>query len=185
MPAKKKYTSVNLLSKDAFSESFVGKALMWALSIGRYIVVLTELVVILSFLSRFKLDRDLTDLNSRINQQLLVIESYGDLEPKFRALQNKLAFVRKTSEDVDVENVMDQLIGFLPPDVRLSEISIRQDRVVLSAVSLNSRGFADYINSIRSNPQFKNIDLNNITSDEGSDVGVMFDISIDLSGGKR
>jgi Tfp pilus assembly protein PilN len=184
MPAQEKYTSVNLLSKDSFSESFVGKVLMWALSIGRYIVVFTELVVILSFLSRFKLDRDLTDLNSRINQQLLVIESYGDLEQRFRALQNKLDFVRETTEDVNVEEVMDDLISYMPPDVRLSEISIKQDRVNLSANSLTSRGFAEYVSRIRSNEKYKNVELNNIASDESSDVGVIFDLSIDLEDGR-
>ncbi len=106
MPAKE-YTSVNLLSKDPFSESFVGKILMWALSIGRYIVVFTELVVILSFLSRFTLDRQMTDLNSKINQQLLIVESYGGLEENFRSIQDKLSFVRSQTEKTNIEDVLE------------------------------------------------------------------------------
>ena len=67
--------SVNLLTQDDFSSSPIGKVFLWALSVGRYIVVITELIVILSFLSRFKLDRDLTDVNEAIEKQKAIILS--------------------------------------------------------------------------------------------------------------
>lgn len=182
MPAQK-YVALNLQSKDAFSESFLGKILMWALSIGRYIVVFTELIVILSFLSRFKLDRDLTDLNARINQQLLVIESYGDLEVQFRDLQSKLSFMRTKLEDADVEKSLDIVIRSMPPDVRLKNVTSNKDRLSLSAVSLSSRGFYQFVTGLKREQSFADLKLSNVSSDDELETGIEFDLTIDLKQG--
>ena len=53
---------INLLPKTEFELSFWGRFIKWALSTGRYIIILTELVVIIAFMSRFKLDRDASDV---------------------------------------------------------------------------------------------------------------------------
>jgi len=179
MPAKE-YTSVNLLSKDPFSESFVGKVLMWSLSIGRYIVVFTELVVILSFLSRFTLDRQMTDLNSKINQQLLIVESYGDLEVNFRSLQDKLTFVRSQTEKTNIEDVLDKIVSRLPPDVKLVKLSIQNETVSISATTLSSGGMSRFINGLRSDKEFTDIKLSSVTTDSLNEDSVSFDVSISL-----
>src|SRR3990167_2747697 len=121
MPALRSSLSVNLLSQDAFSASIVGKVLLWALSIGRYIVVFTEAIVILSFLSRFKLDRDLTDLNTGIEQQLAIIQSFGDLEQNIRNLQEKLDFIAALETQLPPQAVVNHLAQAIPPDVQLTE----------------------------------------------------------------
>ena len=183
MPAKE-YTSVNLLSKDPFSESFVGKVLMWALSIGRYIVVFTELVVILSFLSRFTLDRQMTDLNSKINQQLLIVQSYGDLEERFRSLQDKLTFVRSQTEKTNVEDVLDKIVSRLPPDVKLIKLSVRNETVSISATTLSSGGMSRFINGLRADKTFTDIKLSSVTTDSLNEDSISFDVSIALREGE-
>ena len=40
---------INLLPKDKWEVGVIGKLLKWALNIGRYIVVFTELIVISAF----------------------------------------------------------------------------------------------------------------------------------------
>ena len=75
---------INLLPKEKWETGTAGKLLKWALSIGRYIVVFTELVVISAFLYRFSLDRKLMDINEQVNQQKKIIVTYGDLETNFR-----------------------------------------------------------------------------------------------------
>jgi hypothetical protein len=186
MPAKE-YTTVNLLSKDPFSESFIGRVLMWALSIGRYIVVFTELVVILSFLSRFTLDRQMTDLNSKINQQLLIVESYGDLEVNFRSLQDKLAFVRSQTEKTNLEDVLDIIVSRLPPDVKLVKLSVQNETVSISATTLSSGGMSRFINGLRSDKGFTDIKLSSVTTDSLNEDSVSFDVSLTIreGGGKR
>lgn len=178
--AAQKFISLNLLSQDAFSESIIGKILMWALSIGRYIVVFTELIVILSFLSRFKLDRDLTDLNAQINQQVLIIDSYGDLEKRFRDLQLKLTFMRNRVSGVDVEQAMDSVIRSLPADVKLKNITTSRDKITLSATALTSQGFYQFVSNLKANKTFADLKIANISQDEEIATGIVFDLAIDL-----
>ena len=63
--------SVNLLPKDAFESSTFGVVLEWALAFGKWVVILTQLVVMGAFLWRFGLDRKLTDLRKEIAQHFL------------------------------------------------------------------------------------------------------------------
>jgi len=76
MPAQK--SQIELLPREEWEETSFGKFLKWLLTVGRYIVIFTELVVILAFLSRFKLDRDLTDLYKQIENKQAIIQNSTD-----------------------------------------------------------------------------------------------------------
>jgi len=73
MPAHVK-KPINLLPPSEFEQSFWGKFLKWAVTAGRYVTILTELVVILAFLFRFKLDTEVADLGTRIEGQKNFLE---------------------------------------------------------------------------------------------------------------
>src|SRR3989338_1332237 len=123
MPASDKY--INLLPQDPFEASFLGKFLKWALSVGRYIVIGTELVVIGSFLTRFSLDRQVTDLNESIAQKQAIIASYGDLESKLRLLQAQLKLVEELDgQTLGTGNFMQTISSFTPLDVVYSDAEI-------------------------------------------------------------
>ena len=77
---------VNLLAGDELDTSPQGKFVRWALTWGRRIVVLTELVVILAFISRFWLDTTVASLNDKIEQKRAVVSSFSDFEDKYRAV---------------------------------------------------------------------------------------------------
>jgi Tfp pilus assembly protein PilN len=168
--------AINLLSQDDFSKSAIGTVLLWALSIGRYIIVFTQLVVILSFLSRFKLDRDLTDLNSRISQQQAVIESYGELEQEVREIQSRLAFL----DEIEVKNqtyeVLAKLEKITPADVKLTQIQAREGSVNISAIALSPGGFSSFVAGIQQDGLFHDLELVNVSSGTAGEVGINFDL---------
>ena len=70
MAARKKSSRINLLPQEEFAASTLGRILAWILSTFRILVIMTELIVILAFLSRFWLDARTTDLNEEIKQYL-------------------------------------------------------------------------------------------------------------------
>jgi hypothetical protein len=138
MPAS---VTVNLLPKDKFLDSPIGKFLQWSMSIGRYLVVFTELIVILSFLSRFKLDRDLTDLNEEIEIQKQTILSYTDTETKFNSVKSKIDLIQRVQENQIILPALNFLEKSLPIDVKLNQITFSAqgwniDGSALSAQSL-------------------------------------------------
>jgi hypothetical protein len=81
---------INLLPKDPFLSTPLGRFLTWSLHVGRYLVIFTELVVITSFGSRFVIDRQVTDLNVQLREKQTIIQSYGSLEQDVRTVQKKL-----------------------------------------------------------------------------------------------
>lgn len=129
--------SLNLLPKDKFSDSVLGKFLIWSLSIGRYLVILTELVVILTFISRFKLDRDLTDLNEKINTQKQIILSYADMESQFITVQAKTAFIKTQQDSTTGIPTLDFLEANLPIDIKLNQLNIQASGFTVSGSSLS------------------------------------------------
>src|SRR3990167_9181041 len=87
--------TINLLVLEGFEHSPVGKVLHWLLSAGRTIVIFTELIVIISFLSRFWLDRTLTDLSEQNNNKRAQIEASRQFEENFKSVQQRLSLVNQ------------------------------------------------------------------------------------------
>ena len=97
MPANT--TTINLLGKEDLGRSPTGRLLAWAVTYGRYIMIGTEIVVLLAFISRFSLDRKLTDLKEEITQKQAILEANSDLETTIRALQNHIDNVTMILKD--------------------------------------------------------------------------------------
>src|SRR5688500_5727921 len=99
MPAhNKNKTAINLLSREGFEYTQLGKTLAWLLSAGRTIVIVTELVVITAFLSRFWLDKTLTDLSQANNSKKAQIEASQAFEQEFKNAQIRIASAKKIDE---------------------------------------------------------------------------------------
>lgn len=177
MPKKPAQISINLLPKDPFFETAIGKVLRWALSIGRYIVIFTELVVIISFVTRFNLDRQVTDLNDEINQKSVLIESFGDLEDQVRETQIKIEQYEQVAQTTNIAEVFPELSLVTPRDVRLDELVVRADSVTLSGTTLSQNSLTLLINNIQLAEEFRNVRVNRIETGDSQDPGFHFQIS--------
>jgi hypothetical protein len=164
-------TSINLLNQDEFSSSATGKFLLWALSIGRYIVVFTELIVILSFLSRFKLDRDLINLNENIARQKAIILSYDTLELDFRHVQNQLALVKTVRASTPAYEILDIFTRIQPNDIKLETLSISPDSLDISGIALTPQSLSTLVRRLDRDERISGISLEKISSeDQGSTI---------------
>ena len=67
MPKKLTPLSINLM--PGRETSFGEKFLNWSLTFGRYIIIGTEIIVLVAFFSRFKLDRDFIDLHDQVKEK--------------------------------------------------------------------------------------------------------------------
>jgi len=85
MPAKQ--ISINLIGEEEMEHTPVGRIVTWAITYGRYIMIGTEIVVLLAFISRFSLDRKLTDLKDEISQKQELIEANTETTVYFEQLQ--------------------------------------------------------------------------------------------------
>lgn len=154
--------------------------MLWALSIGRYVVVFTELIVIMSFLSRFKLDRDLTDLNEAINRQKAIILSYGNLENDFRFAQKQLEIVRTNESRLPPTEALTLLSSVTPTDVKISQLQVTDSSIQFSAEALSPQGFVGFVTNMLGSNRVKQLTLANVASkDQG--LTISFEISAKLT----
>lgn len=181
--AAKLDVAINLIPQDPFFETGLGRFLKWALSVGRYIVIFTELIVIVSFASRFTLDRIVTDLNSSINQQQRVIESYGDLEAEFRFVQQQIEDYRQLKQDANLVDIFPILNENVPRDVVFDTLLIRKDSVSFAGSALSQDALNVLVNNLQLSPHFTQVTVNKIESRGERTTGFNFDMrsTIDLN----
>lgn len=171
---------VNLLPKDPFLATPVGKLLQWALTIGRYLVVFTEMVVIISFASRFTIDRQITDLNLAILQKETIIDSYGELEQNVRDVQKKIDTYRQVEQQENVTDIFPVLTAVTPPDVVLSDLQMRPGRVTLTGTTLSNVSLGILINNLQVSDRFTDISVERIGTAKDANSGLGFKIEANV-----
>lgn len=167
---------VNLMPKDPFFETPIGRILNWTLSVGRYVVIFTQLVVILSFSTRFILDRQVTDLNATINQKKTAIESYEDLEKRFLFIQKQITDIKQLQQESNLMEIFPILNETIPSNVILNDLTIRSSEVVFSGTALSQTSLNILVNNVKLSPHFDNVSIGKIESRGENSPGLAFDI---------
>lgn len=170
---------INLVPKDPFFETAIGKILKWALSIGRYIVIFTELIVIVSFVTRFNLDRQVTDLNGQINQKKTIIEAYGGLEDSVREVQDKIEQYKQVEQQTNIADIFPKLSEITPPDIYMDQLDIKLDSIQFSGTAYSNASLNLLINNIQLSDNFYNVRVNKIETGDDKDPGFHFSIRAD------
>lgn len=173
---------IDLIPREGFEYTTAGKVLTWALSAGRVIVVLTELIVILAFLSRFWLDRQLTDLNEKIQTQTAIIQASADFEREFRSVQAALTSFSQISKlSPNVSQVLDRVVAALPVEVSLQSLNLTSEILQIKGVSLSEAGVAGFIKNLESEG-FTQVELTSISAGtETESIGITFGLSAKLA----
>lgn len=166
MPALK-FGKINLLPRDSFEFSALGKILKWALTSGRVLVILTEFVVILAFGSRFYFDKKLNDLIEGIGQKQAVVESYADIENKIRDLLSRQVIVDKyLKENLGISGIINQIKRLTPVDVSFTEISVDNKGFLLSGTAGSEGGLANLLAGINTIKNVTGVNVGEIDFDQ-------------------
>lgn len=178
---------INLLPQEEFSASTLGRILTWALSTFRIIVILTEIVVMLAFLSRFWLDAKANDLNDEIRQKSAVITASADFEKKFRDIQQRLKIFDTVTGNVGtVSQYLEGLTTYIPIDVTFSSFQFSAGSLQLRGVSASEIGIAQFIANLQGSKIFTNISLSSIGTNPQNNSQLTFGLKLDLvKGGEK
>ncbi len=177
--------SVNLLPEDPFFETIIGRSMRWAVSVGRYIVIFTELLVILSFGTRFSLDRQITDLNEDIHQKSSIIESFGNLERDIRSVQGRIEEYQQLQQRKNLAEVFPLLSSIIPQDVRLNELTIQPAVVSMKGTTQSQTSLTLLLNNVQLSPNFSNVRVNKIEVSEETQGEFNFEIQADIEGAQN
>lgn len=168
MAARAKKQGINLLPQEEFAASTFGRILAWAVGALRIIVIITEMVVMVAFLSRFWLDARATDLNDEIEQKSAIISSQKELEKSFRDAQQKLRVVSTLAAGTKIAPLFTSAASTLPVDVTLSSISAAEGKLQVRANSLTEESISQFIVNLESKSEFSTVTLNQVSSKSDS-----------------
>lgn len=163
MAAQSKFDQIDLIPKDEFEKGVLGRIVKWALTAGRSIVILTEFVVILAFLARFKLDRDLNDLSEKITQKQYLVENFVEVEDQMRDIQLRLDRVVETDEKtVDIDQQWAGLVNIVPRGVVVEELQISREILSMEAVAGSEQVFYSLVNNFKLDDGYEKVEISEI-----------------------
>ncbi|EKD87411.1 MAG: hypothetical protein ACD_36C00092G0004 [uncultured bacterium] len=185
MPAKTSPT-INLLGEGDLEHSPWGRILTWATTYGRYIMITTEIIVLLAFISRFSLDRKLTDLNEEIAQKQAIIEANSDFESEFRNLQERMVMIKTLLNSQGVlRDVLEELQRLLPPGVYFETLALNNDGMNARALALTTAGFSQFLSSINQSSYTQNAEVSDIQKGPLTGIEFQFVATFPQAGKKR
>jgi Tfp pilus assembly protein PilN len=181
MPAKKE-PRINLLPQEEFEESVVGRILKWALSTFRIIVIVTEMVVMAAFLSRFWLDARNSDLNETLKEKQAVLAASSDFEKDLRKVQKRLAIASSLFSTSKPSKILSAITSHLPVDVFVSSFAVVEDSIQIKGYSSSEMNIAQFIANLESDKNFKDVTLTQIDSSKES-TSLIFTLKVGLTKG--
>ena len=161
MPAKQ--GSINLFNQETSTNSPWNRIIMWITTYGRYIMVTTELIVLIAFASRFSLDRKLSDLKENIMEKQEILEVNVDLEKEIRATQEKIGAVKQLIRGQSVP--VDTLISvqtLLPSGTYLESLTIDKDKVTSNMIADSSDSFTKFLANFSVSKKLTSVEIGRI-----------------------
>ena len=185
MSAQKQKTKnkINLLPQKGLASTTAGRILVWILSTFRIIVIITELMVMVAFLSRFWLDAENTDLSEELAQKQAVLAASQGFERKFKKTQAQLAiFSELTTQEELYSNSLNAIRVSLPDDLFLIAISFSEESVTIESATPNERSIQQLLVNLSSKDLFKEVQLMEVGSSENDSSLLEFTIRVVLAG---
>jgi Tfp pilus assembly protein PilN len=161
MPAKKETSKlINLLPQEEFTASTIGRILTWLLSSFRIIVIVSEMVVMGAFISRFWLDAKNADLSDEIEQKEAIVNSYKTFEEDFRSIQKKLLIFSSVSRPSEVPSqTLETLVAILPQEISLTGLETDKKTITVTGTTAEESPINTYIASLKFTKLFSEVEV--------------------------
>jgi hypothetical protein len=176
MPIKK-IKEINLIPQNEFDETSLGRILKWALSTFRVMVIITELIVMSAFLSRFWLDAKNSDLNEEIGINKSQVLAYSDIETEIRLNQKRIGIAKSLYSQRKIDIVITEVSKLIPPDVSFNSISITGNRLEIKAIAFSERSIAQFLVNLDNYEGLKDVNLSQIASSAENESLTMFTVT--------
>lgn len=172
-----KAKQINLLPQDEFQSSTLGRLLKWALSTFRVMVIITELVVMSAFLSRFWLDARNSDLNEKLLITKARISAYSATEAEFRSYQRKLSIAKNLYLQSKDSELLVQITKQLPDEISLTSVQRTEEGLQIKALSLSESAVAQFLVNLIGNKSLTDVNLSQVASSVDNSFATTFTIT--------
>ncbi len=165
--------NVNILKPQNESQKSIFQALHWILFVGRYLIIVVEIIVLAAFLTRFKFDADIADTQERIDEQIAPITAQKDTEIAVRQTQFQISQIRTLKQaQPDFSELMQHIAAQTPTTVTLSTVNVESAsgkstaKITGSATSNNE--VATLTQGLKQDPFFQDVALSSISLEQSN-----------------
>ena len=164
---------LNLLKPQSNPEKIFVKLVRWLLSTGRYIFIFVEGVVLLAFISRFKLDADIASKKEAIDQQIPYIESLKSYEVLIRQTQLKLSIINTIkNSSLNFADILKRIANQTPGGVKIISINLQkkdvsQVTIQLNGQSQNNNDLSIFTSGLKQDQNFSDVNISSIGLEKG------------------
>lgn len=163
--AKISTPEVNFLAQDDLEGKSGGRFLRWALSWGKKIIIITELVVISAFLSRFYFDTQVANLADQISRDKAIVLASAGFEKQFRSVATRIDEAKTIEQQVSPVTVYDAAQKTIPSSVSVAQIS-----TTATSVSFAGQGsepaISQLVTAFKQSPNFTAISVERIAKND-------------------
>lgn len=179
MARNKQPKSINLLQPVYSATDVVSTVYTWLTTIGKYLLIVVELVVLGVFFSRFILDERNNDLTEEIKSQVALLndstwKKNNKIYTNYQTLLSDVEIVRM-GQRFNSE-IVSEVTSSVPSTIILKSFSLNGDRVSLSLIALNLEDINIYETALKSSTRYSDVSFNIKKEDGEIKVGVTFNI---------
>lgn len=177
---------INLLHPKEIPPKLPERFLKWLITYGRFIVIAVEVIVVVSFVARFKYDADLDELKRKINLDLPYVEGLSADEALIKQTQLRIQTIGQGyNQTPDWQNIFTKISSHMPSSVKITNLLFEKIpntpgkiNIKLTGITTSNTDLAILLNNLRADKTFKDINLSNIIFDRDQ-------IAFTLTGGTQ
>lgn len=163
---------LDLLHPQSNPEKLPVKFIRWLLSTGRYILIFVEAIVLLAFISRFKLDTDLAERKDAIEQQVPYLESLKPYEVLIRQTQHKLSTIGNVkATSANYPSILKKIADQTPSGVKLISLNLSKDAgrvsVQITATSQSNNDLTAFVAGLKQDQTFSDVLVASVSLEDG------------------
>ena len=135
----------------------------WTFTIGRYLLIFVQIIVIVVFIIRLTVDRINNDLTHDINNQveLLLQANVRQNEGKYRNFQTLLKDLDSLDEtQVKYARTIIAVLDSIPGEITLDSFSFNNKRVNSTFVTESLDDIKRYENFLKQSPEYSDVRIN-------------------------
>ncbi len=154
--------SINLFPPK--KHSLIDRALYFALHYLRYVIVITQIIVIGVFFYRFRIDQEVVDVKDTINQKQEIITISAPLVQEVRAIESKGKQIDTIlTKQNQFQSSLSYMLSIFPEKLSLDKFNLTEDGTIeMSGTTTDPNIVRIFYNRLKKDNKFTGIDLKDI-----------------------
>lgn len=158
--SEKQPKSIDFLQPVYSPTDIWSNAYIWLSEVGKYLLIVVEVIVLGVFLSRFILDKKNNDLTEEVNSKVVLLsnDTWKNNSVLFDNYQALLLDVKKIREGQEINSTyISELINGVPSSLKIKNFSFARGRVSFLFTANNLDAIKNYEAALKNNTDYHDV----------------------------